>query len=148
MIKRVFSNSKYNAVAITLVVLAIISLLTPSRNEQVKITYSYPATTCPALTTNATGVVTLPNSKIGKRLIDGKTKKFTNANSNSFAINDNSILIDGNSGTSLTFVNNNWKAVVPCSVSNGEQWFVGGSGALTSKSILSIVNSGFSESAC
>ena len=47
----------------------------------------------------------------------------------------------------MTFVNNNWKAVVPCSVSNGEQWFVGGSGALTSKSILSIVNSGFSESA-
>jgi hypothetical protein len=60
-------------------------------------------------------------------------------------MNDNSILIDGNSGTSLTFVNNNWKAVVPCYISNGEQWFVGGSGALTSKSILSIVNSGFSE---
>lgn len=146
MIKRVFSNSKYNAVAITLVSLGLISYLAPSRNEQVKITYSYPATTCPALTTNATGVVTLPNSKIGKRLIDGKTKKFTNANSNSFAISDKSILIDGNPGTSLTFVNNNWKAVVPCSISSGEQWFVGGSGALTSKSILSIVNSGFSES--
>jgi len=147
MIKKVFSNSKYNTVAITLVVLATISLLAPSRNEQVKITYSYPATTCPALTTKATGLVTLPNSKIGKRIIDGKTKKFTNANSKSIVLNDKSILIDGNSGTSLTFVNNNWKAVVPCSVSNGEQWFVGGSGALTSKSILSIVNSGFSESA-
>jgi hypothetical protein len=35
---------------------------------------------------------------------------------------------------------------VPCSVSNGTQWFVGGSGALTSKSYLYIVNSGFSQS--
>jgi hypothetical protein len=35
---------------------------------------------------------------------------------------------------------------VPCSISNGEQWFVGGSGALTSKSYLFIINSGFSES--
>ena len=38
--------------------------------------------------------------------------------------------------------NNSWKAVVPCSISNGEQWFVGGSGALTSKSYLFIINSG------
>jgi hypothetical protein len=43
-------------------------------------------------------------------------------------------------------VNSGWKSVVPCSVSNGEQWFAGGSGALTSKSFLYIVNSGFSDS--
>jgi hypothetical protein len=141
------SNAKYNAVAITLVILGLISYLAPSRNEQVKITYSYPATACPAIVTKATAIAALPNSKIGKRLIDGKVKKFTSANANSIVLGDKSILIDGNPGTALTFVNNTWKAVVPCSVSNGEQWFVGGSGALTSKSILSIVNSGFSESA-
>jgi hypothetical protein len=141
------SNAKYNAVAITLVILSLISYLAPSRNEQVKITYSYPATACPAIVTKATAIAALPNSKIGKRLIDGRIKKFTSANANSIVLGDKSILIDGNPGTALTFVNNTWKAVVPCSVSNGEQWFVGGSGALTSKSILSIVNSGFSESA-
>ena len=141
------SNAKYNAFAITLVVLGLISYLAPSRNEQVKITYSYPATACPAIVTKSTAIAALPNSKIGKRLIDGKVKKFTAANANSIVLGDKSILIDGNPGTALTFVNNIWKAVVPCSVSNGEQWFVGGSGALTSKSILSIVNSGFSESA-
>ena len=141
------SNAKYNAFAITLVILGLISYLAPSRNEQIKITYSYPATACPAIVTKATGIAALPNSKIGKRLIDGKVKKFTAANANSIVLGEKSILIDGNPGTALTFVNNTWKAVVPCSVSNGEQWFVGGSGALTSKSILSIVNSGFSESA-
>jgi hypothetical protein len=54
--------------------------------------------------------------------------------------------VEGNPGTALTFVNSGWKSVVPCSVSNGEQWFAGGSGALTSKSFLYIVNSGFSDS--
>jgi hypothetical protein len=56
------------------------------------------------------------------------------------------VLVEGNAGTAITFANNAWKSVVPCSVSNGMQWFVGGSGALTSKSFLYIVNSGFSES--
>jgi hypothetical protein len=145
--KKYLSNSKYNAVAITLVILGLISYFAPSRNEQVKISYSYPATACPAIVTKASAIAALPNSKIGRRLIEGKVKKFSTANANSIVLADKSILIDGNPGTALTFVNNSWKAVVPCSVSNGEQWFVGGSGALTSKSILSIVNSGFSESA-
>jgi hypothetical protein len=147
MMNKYLRNSKYNSVAITLVILGLISFLAPSRNEQVKITYSYPATACPAIVTKATAIAALPNSKIGKRLIDRRVKKFTSANANSIVLGEKSILIDGNPGTALTFVNNTWKAVVPCSVSNGEQWFVGGSGALTSKSILSIVNSGFSESA-
>ena len=147
IMNKYLSNAKYNAFAISLVILGLISYLAPSRNEQVKITYSYPATACPAIVTKSTAIAALPNSKIGKRLIDGKVKKFTAANANSIVLGDKSILIDGNPGTALTFVNNTWKAVVPCSVSNGEQWFVGGSGALTSKSILSIVNSGFSESA-
>jgi hypothetical protein len=147
MINKLFANAKYNSVIIFLLLLALISYLAPTRNEQVKITYSYPATVCPAITASANAIAALPNAKIGKRLIDGKIKKFSPANAGSLALGTKSILIDGNEGTALTFVNNGWKAVVPCSVSNGEQWFVGGSGSITSKSILSIVNSGFSESA-
>ena len=147
MIKKYLAGSKYNAAVILLILLALIAYLAPTRNEQVKITYSYPATVCPAVIANANAIAGLPNSKIGKRLIDGKIKKFSPANASSVALSTKSILIDGNPGTALTFVNSGWKAVVPCSVSNGEQWFVGGSGSITSKSILSIVNSGFSESA-
>lgn len=144
---KLISNSKYNAFALILLLLASIAFLAPSRNEQVKITYSYPATACPAVIGKAAATVALPNSKIGKRLIEGKVKKFSPANANALTLGTSALLIDGNPGTAITFVNNGWKAVVPCSVSNGEQWFVGGSAALTSKSILSIVNSGFSESA-
>jgi hypothetical protein len=146
MINKYFANPKYISVTVFLVILSLISYFAPTRNEQVKITYSYPATICPAIASNVNGVAGVPNSKIGKRLIDGKIKKFSPANANSLPLGSKSLLIDGNAGTTLAFVNNGWKAVVPCSVSNGEQWFVGGSGAITSKSILSIVNSGFSES--
>ena len=121
MINKYFANPKYNGVAVFLLMLALISYLAPTRNEQVKITYSYPATVCPAVISNANAIAALPNSKIGKRLIDGKIKKFSPANASSLTLGTKSILIDGNAGTSLTFVNNGWKAVVPCSVSNGEQ---------------------------
>ena len=146
MINRFLANSKYSVTIVILMLLALISYLAPTRNEQVKITYSYPATVCPAIAANTNAIAALPNSKIGKRLIDGKIKKFSPANASSLALGTKSILIDGNPGTALAFVNNGWKAVVPCSVSNGEQWFVGGSASLTSKDVLSIVNSGFSES--
>jgi len=140
-------NKKYLTTTVALIILCLIAFAAPSRNEQVKITYSYPATVCPASYNNAPAIAALPNPKIGRRVIEGKSQKFSTKSASAITLGSAALLVDGNPGTSLTFSNNVWKAVVPCSVSNGEQWFVGGSGALTSKSILSIVNSGFSESA-
>lgn len=139
-------NKKYLAITGVLIALSLIAYAAPSRNEQVKITYSYPATVCPGSYNKAPAIAALPNSKIGRRVIEGKIQKFSTKSASAITLGGAALLVDGNPGTSLTFSNNGWKAVVPCSVSNGEQWFVGGSGALTSKSILSIVNSGFSES--
>lgn len=144
---RVSINKKYVAVIVAVISLCLIAYAAPSRNEQVKITYSYPATVCPASYNKAPAIAALPNSKIGRRVIEGKNQKFSVKSAGAITLGTASLLVDGNPGTALTFSNNGWKAVVPCSVSTGEQWFVGGSGALTSKSILSIVNSGFSESA-
>ncbi len=140
-------NKKFLAVTVALISLSLIAYIAPSRNEQVKITYSYPATVCPASYNQAPAIAALPNAKIGRRVIEGKSQKLSTKSASAITLGSASLLIDGNPGTSLTFSNKGWKAVVPCSVSNGEQWFVGGSGALTSKSTLSIVNSGFSESA-
>lgn len=140
-------NKKYVAITVLLIALSLITYAAPSRNEQVKITYSYPATVCPASYNKAPAIAALPNPKIGRRVIEGKSQKFSTKSASAITLGSASLLVDGNPGTALTFSNNGWKAVVPCSVSNGEQWFVGGSGALTSKSILSIVNSGFSQSA-
>jgi len=147
MMKNLQINRKYLAITVALIVLSLIAYAAPSRNEQVKITYSYPATVCPASYNKAPAIAALPNPKIGRRVIEGKSQKFSIKSASAITLASAALLVDGNPGTSLTFSNNGWKAVVPCSVSNGEQWFVGGSGALTSKSILSIVNSGFSQSA-
>jgi hypothetical protein len=139
-------NIKVVALCLALLILAGFSYFAPERSEQVKLTSSYPATVCPAIGNKVSSIAALTNSKVNRRSIDGTSKRLNPGKSSAIALKDNAILVEGNPGTSLTFANSGWKAVVPCSISNGEQWFVGGSGALTSKSYLFIINSGFSES--
>jgi hypothetical protein len=146
------SNSRFkfrwNVIAFPLIllILAMLAYHAPTRTQQVKLTSSYPATVCPAIGNKIPSIAALTNSKISRRLIDGRSKNLSSGKSSVISLTNDALLVEGNSGTALTFANSGWKSVVPCSVSNGEQWFVGGSGALTSKSILYIVNSGFSES--
>jgi hypothetical protein len=131
---------------LVLILLASLSYYAPSQSEQVKVISTYPATVCPAVGNKVPSVASLTNSKIQRRLINGISKTLNAGKNTLIALNNDALLVEGNPGTALTFVNSGWKSVVPCSVSNGEQWFVGGSGALTSKSFLYIVNSGFSDS--
>lgn len=142
-------SSKVKIIAFILVLLTLsaISYGAPERNEQIKLVSTYPATVCPAIGNKVSSVASLTNSKIARRVIDGKTKRLSGGKSNLIGLSNDAILVEGNPGTALTFANSGWKSVVPCSISNGEQWFVGGSADLTGKSILFIINSGFSESA-
>jgi hypothetical protein len=139
-------NKKIVALGLAFLLLAGFSYFAPERSEQVKLTSSYPATVCPAIGNKVSSIAALTNSTVNRRFIDGTSKRLNPGKSSVIALKENAILVEGNPGTSLTFANNNWKSVVPCSISNGEQWFVGGSGALTSKSYLFIINSGFSDS--
>ena len=139
-------NIKVIVLCLMLLILAGFSYFAPERSEQVKLTSSYPATVCPAIGNKVSSIAALTNSKVNRRSIDGTSKRLNPGKSSAIALKDNAVVVEGNPGTSLTFANNGWKAVVPCSISNGEQWFIGGSGALTSKSYLFIINSGFSES--
>ena len=131
---------------LVLILLVSLSYYAPTQSEQVKVISTYPATVCPAVGNKVPSVASLTNSKIQRRLINGISKTLNAGKKSLIALNNDALLVEGNPGTALTFVNNGWKSVVPCSVSNGEQWFAGGSGALTSKSFLYIVNSGFSDS--
>lgn len=140
-------NYRNIGVILVLTLMAGLSYSAPERDQQVKLTSSYPATVCPAIGNNVSSIAALTSSKIDRRLIDGVSKRLNSGKGNAIPLKSNALLVEGNPGTSLTFANNGWKSVVPCSVSNGDQWFVGGSGGLTSKSFLYIVNSGFSESA-
>ena len=143
--KRKF-NQKVLLFPTILILLALLSYYAPAQSEQVKVTSTYPATVCPAVGNKVPSVASLTNSKIQRRLINGISKTLNAGKNTLIALNNDALLVEGNPGTALTFVNSGWKSVVPCSVSNGEQWFAGGSGALISKSFLYIVNSGFSDS--
>jgi len=139
-------NFKVIALILSIFILATATYFAPDKSDQVKLTSTYPATVCPAIGNKVSSIAALTNSKVNRRLVDGRSKKLNPGRSSVIALSKNAVLVEGNAGTALTFANNAWKSVVPCSVSNGMQWFVGGSGALTSKSFLYIVNSGFSES--
>ena len=134
------------ALILTIFILATATYFAPEKNDQVKLTSTYPATVCPAIGNAVSSIAALTNSKVNRRLVDGRSKKLNPGKSSVIVLTKEAVLVEGNAGTAITFANNAWKSVVPCSVSNGMQWFVGGSGALTSKSFLYIVNSGFSES--
>jgi hypothetical protein len=134
------------ALILTIFLLAVATYFAPEKSDQVKLTSTYPATVCPAIGNKVSSIAALTNSKVNRRLVDGRSKKLNPGKSSVIALTKEAVLVEGNAGTAITFANNAWKSVVPCSVSNGMQWFVGGSGALTSKSFLYIVNSGFSES--
>ena len=139
-------NFRVIALILTIFLLAAATYFAPEKSDQVKLTSTYPATVCPAIGNKVSSIAALTNSKVNRRLVDGRSKKLNPGKSSVIALTKEAVLVEGNAGTAITFANNAWKSVVPCSVSNGIQWFVGGSGALTSKSFLYIVNSGFSES--
>lgn len=139
-------NFRVIALILALFVLATATYLAPEKSDQVKLTSTYPATVCPAIGNKVSSIAALTNSKVNRRLVDGRSKILKPGKSSVIALSKEAVLVEGNAGTAITFANNGWKSVVPCTVSNGTQWFVGGSGALISKSYLYIVNSGFSES--
>ena len=139
-------NFRVIALILIIFLLAAATYFAPEKSDQVKLTSTYPATVCPAIGNKVSSIAALTNSKVNRRLVDGRSKRLNPGKSSVIALTKEAVLVEGNAGTAITFANNAWKSVVPCSVSNGMQWFVGGSGALTSKSFLYIVNSGFSES--
>lgn len=139
-------NSRVIALVLVIFLLSVAIFFAPEKNDQIRINSSYPATVCPAIGNNVSSTASLVNSKIKRRLIDGNSRALNSGKRSAILLSNNALLVEGNEGTALTFVNNSWKSVVPCSISNGMQWFIGGSGALVSKSSLFIVNSGFSES--
>ncbi len=121
------------AIPAAILVLASLSYYAPERSQQIKLTSSYPATVCPAIGNKVSSIAALTSSKINRRSIDGSSKRLNPGKSSVIPMKNDAILVEGNPGTSLTFANNGCKAVVPCSVSNGEQWFIG-----VTKSIKSV----------
>jgi hypothetical protein len=128
------------------VTIAGVILFDPSKSE-ISTVKSYPATVCPGNLGNATSTSVLPSSNTLVREIPG-TKIVLKKARTTFYLSSKPLLVDGNSQTSInvTRTKSNSLATAICSISSGEQWFVGGSGSVSSNSSIQIINSGLSTS--
>ncbi|MCX6450494.1 MAG: DUF5719 family protein [Actinobacteria bacterium] len=108
----------------------------------------YPATVCPSNLGDGASTAVLPNSSVMIRSIPTKTSKLVKAGITNVAQGKRALFIDGNQSTSISVTRGTagWLATTSCVISDSDQWFVGGSGSITSRASLDIVNSGLSNS--
>ena len=122
-----------------------ISYAAPAAQNLGKAQSAFPATVCPAKLGDGVTSVFLPKYKSSIRHIVKKSTTLYKSASAIENIPSNPLLVDSNSGTSFALNNSaNGIGVATCKAGNPDEWFVGGSGGLTSKAKLDIVNSGLS----
>ena len=106
---------------------------------------NYPATVCPGTNSDGSLVDILPNSKVLGTSIPSNKNRMAKVGATNF-VTKKALLVDGGSVTSTSVLKGRggWLGVVSCAISDGNDWFVGGSASVSSKGVLSIVNSGLS----
>jgi len=125
-----------------------LSYALPVTDRTARVQSNFPAQSCPVISTAGVTTALLPSTKIATRFIDGKSTSFKNFSPSEITLRANALLVDSNPGIALSYsaLPTSGIAAVPCSSGNPDQWFIGGSGGVTSKGLLSLVNSGLSES--
>lgn len=132
-------------IAALLLVAFGISYAAPVAQSIGKAQSAFPATVCPAKLGDGTTSVFLPKYKSPVRHVVKKSTTFYKSATAVENIPSNPLLVDSNPGTSFALNNSaNGIGAVTCEAGNPDEWFVGGSGGLTSKAQLDIVNSGLS----
>ena len=136
-------------IAPTLVAIAVaVATVLPQVKAAPKVIGSYSAVVCPGALAGATMKIALPSSKMLVRDVSGKNTNLLREKSNVIFGNSSPTFIAGNAGSELAFESISGTSTVDavCDVGGADQWFVGGSAGVTSKSILEIINSGLSSS--
>jgi len=143
---KTLNHGVVGALLVFFLVISAILLFNPN-NSRVSTIKSYPATVCPGNLSTGTSTSVLPSSKILVRQIPTAKNVLSKAKT-TFYLSSKPLLVDGNSETSINVTRNqtNSLATAICSINESDQWFVGGSGSVTSKSSIQIVNSGLSTS--
>ncbi len=126
----------------------LISYLAPATEKGALVRTGNPAEVCPFISTAGSTLAYLPTSKIGIRSVNGKSTSFTPSTNSTVGLTKSALLVDSNPGNSLSYsaLPSSGIALVNCAPGDPDQWFIGGSGGLTSKGVLDLVNSGLSDS--
>ena len=124
------------------------SYLVPRAERSVVIESKYPAQACPVFASAGSTTASLPTSQLQVRYVDGRSTSFKSTRYSQIALTKSALLINSNPGSSLIFsaLASSGIAAAACSAGSPDEWFIGGSGGLTSKGQLQLVNSGLSES--
>ncbi len=105
---------------------------------------SYPAVVCPPNQSGQSSVISLPSPKMQVRKTGVATMVFKDSRSRRLAGSSQATVIDGQSITPLTWQVRTgvWAGAVTCLSPITSQWFVGATADVTSKGVLTLVNSG------
>ncbi len=125
-----------------------ITILLPQAKAHLETTGSYPAVVCPGALGGATMKISLPTSRLLTRTISGKNISLKREKSNAILGSSAPTFISGSPGSEVAFESISGTSIADavCDVGGSDQWFIGGSAGVTSKSLIEIINSGLSES--
>jgi hypothetical protein len=137
-------NIKIIALALLLISFGVATGLTDFSGSISKV-QSFPSTVCPG--NRFDGVLTdlLPNAETPVTSIPSHKNKLVKSGTSNF-LTKSALLVDGGQFTSTTLLrgSNGWLGGAVCSISDGDDWFVGGSAGVQSTGIISVINSGLS----
>jgi len=125
-----------------------VSLLAPQSTSQIIQDGNYPAVVCPGALGGGTEKISLPAKEIGARAVDGRSEILQVQKSTVLTGVRTPTFIGGNPGSEIAFesISSTNSADAICQVGGIDQWFIGGSGGVTSQGVLQIINSGLSDS--
>lgn len=135
----------YLALALVIVLLAS---LQSDPVEEIERTASIPATVCPKFDDEVRATALLPSNKSAIKAASSRKPDFRRARVNPYPLNNSSVVVEGSEVTSVALRSrsNAFTAATNCLIGDGNQWFVGGSAGLGSRSRILAINSGLSAS--
>ena len=133
---------------LTISIVAIIGNFSEYRGKNRIYSESYPEIVCPDIGGGTNLQVSLTNSSKLVRSLSRSTIKLVPAKTTRISSNSGSILVDGQGVNSIAWISRSgiWSGGIVCLSAQSQQYFVGASADVSSKSQLIFANSGLSSS--
>jgi len=112
-----------------------------------KFSQTFPAAVCPPTGAGLNGQVSTGSRNTLSRKVIRNSSVLVPVKSSRFPVGADPVLLEGSSMTSLTWQSlaSKWAGATLCKSPENKEWFVGGTGDVTSKGRLLLVNSGLSK---
>ena len=125
-----------------------IAVLVPHEKALIVADGSFPAVVCPGALSGGVRTISLPNSGLLTHPVAGKSQGQQTQKLTVIKGGVAPLVISGNPGSEIAFqsISGSSSADAVCQVGGIDQWFIGGSGGVTSQGVLQIVNSGLGDS--